>query len=565
MTTFALYLTIGSSCPVLRNFAIYGPQDTQRAEGDCTGVYNEQIVWKMARLSRSQDQGSQNPKDTIYRIKTNNLLPGGMRPHPSEPTASEGKSRPGRSLANFITGFLFSNVLETIVSALLPNQNLEMVKDKINGMEIELANLNQNTNVTSLQTRALAEAHVLTSKLVENNIEKIKFIASQYPDLTIVGSHIISKMHIFGSYLDRIRVSQRSRRLDLDTLQLLFNTDVLANVDPASIINSSVDIQLARHNTLYVTFAARTKSEDTSVYNIKPVKYWTNLTESVASRMEYTGHRFVVYNRTANCMKAINDPTTDHVAVICDQHDWFDPSLSEWKIVSTSHDPLGLQEKTQVIEGWPNILVYCWPSYINVQGTREQCPPYPFVLNASVAWTTESFAWRPSNIELAALEGADPLVHNVHLGHFANQSFAISENHLIKQIKAKEDKIEELMAEHIFAQIGEHKVNYKHTTYGFGSFATLIVVAAGIYLMKKVHERYRILISMDAERRRAAHFDLPPRRRPRAGSYDYSSPRSASLLPPISRERQLEILASHHSSRNPNLAMVTYSSPTTRS
>ena len=73
--------------------------------------------------------------------------------------------------------------------------------------------------------------------------------------------------------------------------------------------------------------------------------------------------------------------------------------LSNWKLAYEGEPKPWETNITDVKQAYPKTYVACYPNIITIQGEQFNCPPFPFTLNSSAAWTTQDYAYRPETIE----------------------------------------------------------------------------------------------------------------------------------------------------------------------
>jgi len=437
-TTFQLHLKFGDPCLVLRQFRTNrGPTDeTELAVRQCLTVFKEQIANNLLRLGNSRYGGPIN------------IVPSGkFQPAPRAPMAKPETNqiikliddnlalkRDKRGLVDFCLGCFFTNVIETVTDRIWPNPALSELKEHQDLLDHKLATITMRYNFTELQVKALAESQQLTAQLVEHNVEQIHALQFTYPSLAIVAANIVAKMHLTGSYLEKLRSSFRMRRPDIEILVLLFKFDTLLEVDPASIIEDSVSLAATGNNALVVEFAARRRATDTVVYQVNAFRYWGDLMEKTPKLYEYVGPKYVIRNKNCGCVRGISPPQNSYVTAQCLEKNFEDVRLASWKVVSQEEDPEAYPSQTEVIEVWPYVLINCFPGTIEIGNTTRTCPPYPFKLNASERWSTATYEYSPAAIEFNT-EQLSSLVVDVNMLHFRNSSHRLEKEPAFRKIR----------------------------------------------------------------------------------------------------------------------------------
>lgn len=148
-------------------------------------------------------------------------------------------------------------------------------------------------------------------------------------------SDLIAPLHLTVALIDRVRNSFRTKTPDLAPLILLFDTEILDDVDPRTIDLDTRRIIAPNANTLIVEFVADNVTRGTQAYQVYSFKYWRERLD-VSQQYEYNGHRFLVPHTTNNCIKVIEEQIAQEVAlrVQCGERDYEDKHLAKWKTLS---------------------------------------------------------------------------------------------------------------------------------------------------------------------------------------------------------------------------------------
>ena len=477
-TSFKLVIQFAEPCQVLKQFRIgQGPMDeTEQAVRLCQGYFFELVTGKLNQWA------------TYQSTKPSILLPSPMQPNNNGfanvipqpvgkgkgPEYTVGNPRIKRGILDFCVGCFVSNILQTVEDRIWPNPAVEELKDQLHAMEHKVTELNRQANFTELQIIALAESQKLTTQLVEQNIHQIHAMQFTYPALAVVSSNIIAKMHLVGSYIDKLRVSFRSRRPDIEIISLLYNFDDILEVDPNSVIEESVRMTSPNRNVLQLEFTARRRSPDTTVYQVNAFRYWGNLMERKAKLYEYVGPRYVIQNVRYQCVKGITQIQTGFITAQCTERNFEDRRLSNWKVVTEEAAPQNYPEQTEVIEVWPYVFVYCYPGNITLANKTVECPSYAFRLNATVRWTTGTYDYSPSAIEVNLVEQVAAVVDNI--GNIHNASHPVNKDQAVKRIHELHKAVDAWSQQVIAVQVAGRDVTYKHTTYAMSTLLLILSI-----------------------------------------------------------------------------------------
>lgn len=497
-TAFHLTIYWGNPCGVLRQF---GVEESLQAIDQCNAVFQRVISDSVAtaaqthkapiiqgpqtRLEVNQPVGKivQKPMQPQFPMANNiaNTEPIPCIGLPSQqPT---GQARHKRGLTDFVVGAFASNVMETVVDRFFPNPQITDLQSRQQKLEEKAIVLNSQLSFAALQQRALIEGAEITAALVENNVQRLDTISYSYPQLTVVTADMVARMHLLGSFIERLRVSFRMRKPDVAIMAMIFKDDDLLDIDPNSIIENSVEVQSPAPNTLQVKFVARRRSIDTAVFAVNSFRFWGNLLEENASLYEYAGPRFIIYNNTANCVRGIHQASASYISATCADVDYQDQRLSNWKIIATETDPRKYASQTEVIEAYPWVFVSCYPANISIKGETDNCPPYPFILDWNLKWKTPSFEYTPSAIELNLNNSMQPVVVESHPVHFRNKvAQPIDTERAVNRVRELLGELKTLEEGEVLVPIPKHPVTYQH-----GSIIAIIVACIIISMMMQAY------------------------------------------------------------------------------
>lgn len=195
----------------------------------------------------------------------------------------------------------------------------------------------------------------------------------------------------------------------------------------------------AADNVLRLRFIVRNRSKDTFVYKVSSFKYWDNLT-GVPSLMEYRGYNYLIYNETANCLRAIEEPEQNAVLEMCDEANYTDPRLNMWEKLVETRDVYRFNHTCQVKRTFEYNYIYCFPFNITTRMGTFRNPPHVYRLPLSEAFELPITKYVPVIRKLNITGPYEfPAVDSIHMGHFPMDSEAIDE---VKWF----DKMQSLMA-----------------------------------------------------------------------------------------------------------------------
>lgn len=256
----------------------------------------------------------------------------------------------------FCLGAIGLNTIEAMVDHRTNQDKLGNLEKQNTMLEHRIAELNYRANLTQLVQDAQLNGMNRLSDLVEISVERVDHIATHYPVLAVVSADLVARFHILGAGLEKLRTSFLAKRPDLEALASVTMQDVFISIDPESIPEKSVSLQVMAPNVLRVQFAARVRSGDTAVYEIASFDTWTDLISQPKLRA-YDGPKFVLYNVSNDCAVVITEPVLSYVTGNCKKRQHYDPHLQKRKTIVD--DDLQKVMRTQQHEAWPNIHIYC--------------------------------------------------------------------------------------------------------------------------------------------------------------------------------------------------------------
>lgn len=249
-------------------------------------------------------------------------------------------------------------------------------------------------------------------------------------------SDIVARMHIQGALIDKLRISFRAKRPNLDALSQLFDTDIFHDIDNSNILQNSISLSAADPLTIKLTFDARRHSKDTKLYKVGAFIFKGDLLDK-GNVYEYKGPSSVIYNQTNNCVKGLDEEVlaNSYVMVQCNQKDYEDPRLARW---IKSNQTI---ENTQLKTAYPNNFIYCYEKNITLNGQTYECPPYVFKLNVSQNWQTPDMNYIQEVVELQPTKPIEIDVHKIHFKKFTHNIDTVQAINKVKQLREQNNKL----------------------------------------------------------------------------------------------------------------------------
>jgi len=268
----------------------------------------------------------------------------------------------------------------------------------------------------------------------------------------------------------------------LSFLGHLYNMTELKNIGP----EDTVLEEISRKSNATVNFriAVRNKSKDTYVYQLYAFNYWDNLTMT-PHQMKYDGWKYLIYNSTSNCVKAIEESRDRGVQEDCATRDWKDPRLSHW----SKHEEKKFDAKRPVVKrAFLHNYIYCYSYNITINGKQYQCPTYPFKLPVTTPFTTFGHSHSPITIKLSG-KGPKFRMIDTTLPSLLMPEQPTTELQLLQSISKLKESAESLLFEReATITINRHEALW----WLLATFAVIMSPATGFLLWNCVN-RYKVL------------------------------------------------------------------------
>lgn len=423
----------------------------------------------------------------------------------------------------FVVASFVSNVWDTIKHKLWNDNETSQLKNEVQSIDLHLEKLTTETNITDRRLQAMNDYTLLQGKLLENHIHRTDNFISEIPVLAILIGDLISRLHIIGALIDRIFITSKNKRPDIDFIISLFQTDLLDNLDPANIDPHSIKFLVLNSASIQMEFVGRRHSRDTAAYKVTTFQFWGDLLQT-PTLFKYIGPEFVVYNNSNSCVKGISEAISNHyVQVQCLTRNYEDSRLAQWEKVRQG-DPITQPLPTNVKTSIPFSFVYCYGRSVEMNRVKTLCPPFVFKLNANQSWETDDYAYDPQVISIES-QTIDPVIIDVHDVHFKNTSHMVDLTEALQELRNlrnrnqavfKNTEIEKQKAEQEFESkknklINESRLfNSERLSVTYQQVTFLLVFVIAMYCVMRTCEQLKTIknIKMNQLRSAAVNRDL---------------------------------------------------------
>lgn len=527
-TRYSLQIHFGHPCNKLSEFSNLIHADIQNAKLNCEQVFHNQITLRLNRIYKKQNPDihiqpiNKHPNNNVItpdaQLQQQQLQQQQLQPiqTPQQFPIMRNQNQDIRNKRQiaipFICGLFICNIWRTFTQTVSSSQSIQELKGMTKQANQKIQELNNLENATTMELRAIHELDNIQTKLLQEHISATEHFVTGTTIISIVTADLIARMHLLGFYIDMIYTTAELKRLNLNYIILLFDTNLINDIDPDNIINESILFTVFTDNTFRLEFAGYRHDLQTKGYEITSFNHFGDLLSPNPSLYEYDGPKNLIYNSSSNCIKGIDEQFGKFISANCALRNYEDKRLSKWKIIAKG-DPTLIEIHNKPKISWPWLYHYCYPKTILIKNRNYTCPPYVFQLNASEPWATEDYGeYSPNSIQVnykqdytvASNKDGTPIVHHVH---FKNDSHFLLLSEAERKIRESLKNIENLKLTTNFAiPIVNREVSYKIlfdiTSILFAIFIVFKIIS-WIGIMRQVKKETRL--AEERRRRRNAN------------------------------------------------------------
>lgn len=387
-------------------------------------------------------------------------------------------NRRKRDLGDVILGVVLTNFVSTIFELIVPDsktKRLASVEKQLEESKERMKKFEKQFNTTKAIEEGIIELVKMNSINIREQQRQLTQFGLMSERMSWLSAFIQTKLVFAAANLREIQEEIKNHRVATDQVAELFNMPEFRQVDKRDTKFYSADVIGDR--TIRFKFLVRNRSPDTVVYQIHAFRYWDHLLEK-PQLMEYKGKEYAIYNKTANCMKAINPPTQRAVYQRCMKKDHCDETLKIWKAIITTNDVY----KQHNLSDWKQTLdynyVYCFPRMINIDNKfTAKCPTQVFRLSLNTEFSVDDITYKPLERDLTIDQKDLPFIDDVLNVHFVNDSLMQNDGIMF-------DKVNKLRI--LIDQLEQEKESTITITNGSGwvvvvcLFFTLIIACTGL-------------------------------------------------------------------------------------
>ena len=489
VTQYSIDFTFSNPCELLNSF-LTAPNQASAAQHEPNSVLNHQMQIEHSGPSMQQLQqtviNQPSPLDISYintylnechklylntwMIKINELL-SRQQPIISQDVVHElpGHVITKRSLGDAFFGVVVYNFISSLFEKINPwstYSQLKQVSELQKAEQERLMKFKHEFNVSIAIQKGMIDLIAANARSIRDQNRQMSQFVHLSSQLTWLSSFIQSRILFATADLRTVIDEFTHRRVATLELSELFNMTELRGVDPLE--TEFISVQSISQQTLRFIFNVRLAAVDTSVYHVHAFRYWDNLTLT-PTMMEYHGNRFIIYNKTSNCIRGLEDTPERGIMMDCAVANFVDPGVNVWRRVVTTKD-IYSQDITTYKRTPKMNYIYCFPFNITVDGQTTRCPTLMFKLPVEKAFVTGNISYVPQIRRIKVSRMEHNFIEDVSLGHFDENSLASSDVTMFDRVQ----QLTELNAQLLL----EQQQSITITKHGSTWWSTILLVLA---------------------------------------------------------------------------------------
>lgn len=339
-------------------------------------------------------------------------------------------------------------------------------------------------------TRSMQMAQQKAISSMQNQIIEL---AERTPEISLFTSFAVNEFKSVAEKIRRIALALKHRIAEVATIRELNEDGWPYNVDLSNTIPTGVNASFTDWEfKLSLQFTADRIDPNTLVYRLHGLSHWRNLS-GTPELYQYAGPTYAIYNHKTKCAKAIEPEFERKIKTSCNQFNYTDPALKQWRLAFTSKNPYKTTQQTKFIESFPYTIVYCFTKKIRIANDTFNCPPHPFKIRADVSWATDDETFTPTsdsltvNATIKASEISSPPVRT--------PSGIEDGLEAIRMLFELSERYEKLEGEQIALSIPIAEANITYEIIAkylfWGCMCTLSTIGAAIWWNEQRHNHHR--------------------------------------------------------------------------
>lgn len=358
---------------ILLNSFITPPQVVQDVKND--HVANFVSPGNIEYVKQFQDECN-HAFESSWMVKVQDLLSVQI---PPPPETEYPLVREKRDLATIVTFVAVSNFIGTFLERINPwsdYHRINHLEDEVRHEQEVTQKFIHNFNVSASIQKGMLDLIKSQTRSVREQQKQLSFYQQLSSRLTWLSSYINTRLVFASADLRSVIESMRHGKVSTLELADLFNQTDLRDIDPRFTYFTSVK-PVASH-TLRFKFIVHNIDKNTHIFKIYAFRYWDNLMFT-PQLLEYHGSPYVLYNKSINCLKGLEDLTETLIFDECSIVNYHDPKLNIWRVLIQTQDV-----KSQDVSSYKRTAtanyIYCFPWNMVIDREEIRCPTLMFEL-----------------------------------------------------------------------------------------------------------------------------------------------------------------------------------------
>lgn len=375
--------------------------------GECSNMWNQIFMSKINELKTRSPRYRDGP---VNHVKTRSIA-----------DAVE-------TTAELVCAGCVTNLISTLFERLYPHSDHNRIKaleEHKQELDAQVNEFNQKFNITNEIHKGILESMINFRRYQHEMHHQIQHLAYLMPRVSWTSAYIQARITAGAQDIRTIIEEYSYGRVACKEMASLLNIKELEDID-----NHDTNFEFIRRsgsNSFVFKFAVRNRALNTRVYKVSAFKYWDNLT-GVPKLMEYRGYNYLIHNETANCLKAIEEPSQRAILEVCNEANYTDPRLNIWEMLVETRDVYRFNHTCQVKRTLVYNYIYCFPFNITTKMGIFRNPPHVYRLPLSEAFELPMTKYVPVVRKLNITGSFEfPAIDSIHMGLFPMGSEAIDE------------------------------------------------------------------------------------------------------------------------------------------
>lgn len=296
-----------------------------------------------------------------------------------------------------ITGITISNIVSSVIQYINPDSDhhkINRIEEKLTAEQKLLNEYVDKARILNDMEKDILETVSKINVKVDKNAHDIEIMTSVIPSSSWLAAYLQTKIAMGIRDLRAVKKAFMRNKVATQAVANILNITELADIDDEQTVFYSLK-KIQDSEEVLFNFAIKDKARDTSIYRLDPFKMWINLTTDPVYS-EYVGKQYVLYNKTSDCAKAIEDPINTGVVDSCMTRHGRDQSMTLWR--KSDYQPI--RAPPTVKRNLRDNHIYCYDWEIFIDHREYQCPPYIFRLSTKHSFEINGMIYDAFSVDL---------------------------------------------------------------------------------------------------------------------------------------------------------------------